>query len=158
MTRRRGLSLIELIATIAASAVLMGTATALVASLGQVDHRLRHEAASADELGRLARSIRLDLHASRAARWDEASQTLTLDGRLEYVFLPTVCRRLEAGGPAGAFRIAELSASADADPAEAGALFRIRLTRREAHKRRQEVEVVGLVGRDAPPSNPGSDP
>lgn len=78
LTRRRGMTLIEVCAVMAANAILIAVVLSALFALGRADRRSAERVHQQRGLAPLATRLRSDLHASQAVRWNDAEQTLQL--------------------------------------------------------------------------------
>lgn len=161
---RRGMSLIELIGVMAAGAVLVSVAIATIVALFRNDRRFAARVDGQAALSELADQLRTDVHAAAQATWDAAAGTLRLTGTsgdlVEYAMKPGRCERRESAAGedelrlAGAYLLPPRTAWAGTvDRRRAHDLVHVGMTwpqpgaRPDA--RRQQTEVVAIVGRDS---------
>lgn len=101
---RRGISLIEVVAASTLGSLIVGLAvTALVLAIKNSD-AAHHGLAARNELNRLARQFRSDVHAARQATFDAGPDLVTLsDGarQIRYRREGNAIERSEAANPAG---------------------------------------------------------
>lgn len=164
----RGVSLIEMLAVMSASAVIVAAAVAMLVTIGRADRGVDNRVGQQHALARLAAQLRSDLHAATAAAWDESQSTLrltNLDGRvITYVAGEEMWVRRQQlaaentenqtdGELAGAFPMpAGVNTSVEPAQTAAGQLVRLNWTIPAAATSRDapptSVELAALVGHD----------
>lgn len=161
----RGLSLVEMLAVISASTVVIGAAIVVLATIGRADRvydkRLNHQRA----ITQLAERLRTDIHAAEKVTWDGSKTTLRLiaadDSVLAYAAEEErwVRRKLASGAQgdgelSGAYAL-PAGLLANIEPAEALSGDRVRIEwtipAAEGASRgapSMTVELIAVVGRD----------
>jgi type II secretory pathway component PulJ len=162
--KRRGVSLVELVAVIIAGSALMGVTISVLVAIQRADQRFTRRSDQRQGVSRLIDQLRRDVRAADRVAWEAAANELTLDmregGQVTYRGLNGRWeRRVREGadGPsqlAGAFRLpAADQLTVQPGSAEAGALIRIAwmTDARPRDPRRAAApgyEVAAVVGRD----------
>jgi hypothetical protein len=158
-----GITLVELLAVMAAGSVLVSVAITTFVALVRNDRRFTERLDAQQSQTELCDRLRRDVHAATEAAWDEATATLRLESvggeSVEYAFTPGRCERREVSSDegerrlAGAYRLLPRTESSVSVSESAGhVLVRVGLAaptpgaRENAARRRTEVAAV--VGRD----------
>ncbi|MBA3480387.1 MAG: hypothetical protein H0T51_01100 [Pirellulales bacterium] len=160
----RGVSLVEMVAVMSASTVVIGAAIVMLATIGRADRVYDRRLNQQHAVTQLADRLRTDIHAAKQATWDESKATLHLiadvDSVLAYVAEEERwVRRKFASGEQGDGELSGAYALpagllVKIEPAEAapGERLRIEWTLPAAEASRgappMTVEVIAIVGRD----------
>jgi prepilin-type N-terminal cleavage/methylation domain-containing protein len=162
-TWRRGITLVELLAVMAAGSVLVSVAITAFVAVIRNDRRFAERLDAQQSQTELCDRMRRDVHAATEAAWDEATATLHLASagglQVDYAFTPGRCVRREAlrdddeGRLAGVYRLRPRTEwSASVSEAAGHTLVRIGLAAprpgARAEVNRLQTEVTAVVGRD----------
>jgi hypothetical protein len=164
LSRRRGVSLVELVGVMLAGAALMGVTVGAIVAMQGADRRFARRASDRQSLGLLVERLRRDVHAASRAAWDEDARLLSLEqprgGQVTYRLIGKRWERRISNAPDAAPRLAgafvqPASAACSVEPrdAEAGTLLRLHWIPRSEPQHSSRTapaahELVAAVGRD----------
>lgn len=162
---RPGTSLVEMLVIISISTVITGVVIVAMAAMFRYDRNTSQHVAMRGELGRLAATVRNDLHQAISCQWDAPRQVLKilqpLEQSIEYRLLQGRWVRTATRGDAAAVTTAyglfdSLQCECETSGARLNEIVRIRFHTNSADAAEEssranpplDCRVVAIVGRD----------